>query len=64
MTHWWEYFRDGVPDEKFIAVLHQVADYLASQPDICVTTFRALAEHARPATAKPGDWQAPVVAVK
>ncbi len=52
VTHWWEYFRDGVPDEAFIRVLHQTADYLASQPDIRVTTFDALANgNARPAPA-------------
>src|SRR5262249_28348270 len=27
VTHWWEYFRDGNPDEEFIRVLHQTADY-------------------------------------
>lgn len=42
VTHWWEYFRDGVPDERFIRVLHETAEFLASQPDICVTTFDAL----------------------
>src|SRR5687767_10452760 len=24
VTHWWEYFRDGTPDEEFIGVLHEV----------------------------------------
>jgi hypothetical protein len=48
VTHWWEYFRDGKPDEAFIRVLHNVADYLASRPDITVTTFNALAEQGRP----------------
>lgn len=41
VTHWWEYFPGGQPDPAFIAVLHQVADYLASAPDICVGTFEA-----------------------
>ncbi len=50
VTHWWEYFRDGTPNEAFIRVLHQTADYLASQPDIQVTTFNALAGKA-PASA-------------
>jgi len=44
VTHWWEYFRDGKPDEEFIGILHSVADWLASRPDIRVTTFRAVAE--------------------
>jgi hypothetical protein len=39
VTHWWEYFRNGHADEKFVNVLHETADYLASQPDICVTSF-------------------------
>jgi hypothetical protein len=44
VTHWWEYFRDGRPDDAFIRVLHQTAEYLGSHPDICVTTFDALAQ--------------------
>jgi hypothetical protein len=43
VTHWWEYFRDGEPDEGFIRVLHDTAEYLAAQPDVCVTSFDALA---------------------
>lgn len=43
VTHWWEYFRDGVPDEQFIAVLHEVAAWLASRPDIHVVSFRDVA---------------------
>lgn len=39
VTHWWEYFRDGRPDEPFIDVLHATAEYLGSHPDICVTSF-------------------------
>lgn len=44
VTHWWEYFRNGTPDEAFIRELHKTADYLASRPDIQVTTFEALAK--------------------
>jgi hypothetical protein len=44
VTHWWEYFRNGEPDEEFIAVLHQTAQWLASEREICVTTFDDLAE--------------------
>lgn len=44
VTHWWEYFRDGQPDDAFIGVLHQTAEFLGSHPDICVTTFDALAQ--------------------
>jgi hypothetical protein len=46
VTHWWEYFRGGTPDTAFIGVLHRLADYLATRPDICVTTFDALADGA------------------
>ena len=43
VTHWWEYFRDGSPDEKFIGVLHEVAGWLASRPDLRVVSFRDVA---------------------
>lgn len=39
VTHWWEYFRDGRPDQQFISVLHATADFLASDPEIRVLTF-------------------------
>ena len=42
VTHWWEYFRDGKPDEHFIAHLHETADYLAKQPDLKVISFSEL----------------------
>jgi hypothetical protein len=44
VTHWWEYFRDGRPDEPFIRALHRTADYLASRPDIKVISFDELAD--------------------
>jgi len=34
VTHWWEYFRDGHPDEPFIDFLHDTAEYLAHNPEI------------------------------
>lgn len=46
VTHWWEYFRDRVPDEEFIAVLHEVAAWLASRRDIRVVSFRDVAKGA------------------
>lgn len=46
VTHWWEYFRDGVPDEPFIGVLHEVAEWLASRADIRVVSFREVANGA------------------
>ena len=42
VTHWWEYFRDRQPDERFIAVLHQTAEYLAQTRGIRVISFREL----------------------
>jgi hypothetical protein len=44
VTHWWEFFRDNQPDEAFIAVLHQLADYLASADDIEVITFEQVSK--------------------
>ena len=43
VTHWWEYFRGGKPNEAFIRALHRTAEYLANSPDIRVVTFDALA---------------------
>jgi len=43
VTHWWEYFANGQPNEAFIRVLHQTADYLASDKDIKVISFTELA---------------------
>lgn len=55
VTHWWEYFAGGKPNEPFIRVLHELADYLAARPDVTVTTFAALAERgARRANEMPG----------
>ena len=44
VTHWWEYFRNNTPDEPFIQLLHETADYLASRKDIKVISFNDLAE--------------------
>jgi hypothetical protein len=44
VTHWWEYYRTGAADEPLIAVLHQLADYLAGVPDLRVISFAELAE--------------------
>ena len=43
VTHWWEYFRDSEPDERFIHVLHETAKYLAAASDIRVIRFSDLA---------------------
>ena len=42
VTHWWEYFYQGQTNEAYIAVLHQTAAWLASQPDIRVIPFSAI----------------------
>jgi hypothetical protein len=44
VTHWWEYFRNGQPDEPFIEVLHETARYLATHPDIKVVSFAQVAK--------------------
>ena len=43
VTHWWEYYRGGSPDDEFIGVLHEVAGWLSSRPDIRVVSFDSLA---------------------
>ena len=48
VTHWWEYFRDGRPDEPFIAVLHSLAEYLRAQNNLNVITFASLAHRKLP----------------
>ncbi|MBI3875440.1 MAG: DUF2334 domain-containing protein [Verrucomicrobia bacterium] len=42
VTHWWEYFPGGAPDEAFIHVLHQVADFLASEREVRALSFAEL----------------------
>ena len=44
VTHWWEYFRNNKPDEPFIKILHDTAEYLSSRNDIQVISFADLAE--------------------
>jgi hypothetical protein len=39
VTHWWEYFPNGQPDESFIQILHAVAAWLAAQKDLKVISF-------------------------
>ncbi|HEY5078527.1 MAG TPA: hypothetical protein VII43_01725, partial [Opitutaceae bacterium] len=39
VVHWWEFFREGVPDEGLIGVLHEVAAWLSSRPDVRVVSF-------------------------
>ena len=60
VTHWWEYFRDGAPNEAFIRVLHQTAEYLASDPELVVIPFRALSGN--PTTANDPTLSLPAAA--
>lgn len=43
VTHWWEYFPNGQPDEEFIGQLHETASYLANDPEIKVISFADVA---------------------
>jgi hypothetical protein len=43
VMHWWEFFRDGVPDEELIGVLHEVAGWLSSRSDIRLVSFEDVA---------------------
>lgn len=42
VTHWWEYFREQKPDEAFISILHETADYLFRRNDVQVISFQDL----------------------
>ena len=42
VTHWWEYFVQGKPEERFIRVLHDTACWLADQDDLKVVAFSDL----------------------
>jgi|ERR1051325_719230 hypothetical protein len=42
VTHWWEYFRDNRPDQRFISRLHEVASWLAARRDVKVLAFSDL----------------------
>ena len=42
VTHWWEYFPNQKPDTELIAILHDVAECLASNRNVCVIPFSAL----------------------
>jgi hypothetical protein len=44
VTHWWEFFRDRDPDHRFIKVLHDTAEFLATDPNIQVISFAEVAE--------------------
>ena len=39
VTHWWEYFRSGEPDEPFIDFLHETLRHLAKRSDVRIVAF-------------------------
>jgi len=43
VTHWWEYFYGGQPNERFISVLHELAAWLARHQGVKVISFDDLA---------------------
>ena len=43
VTHWWEFYRGGEPDQKFIKVLHETAEWLAGESDLRVVSFEDVA---------------------
>ena len=43
VSHWWELFRGGKPDDELIGVTHEVAAWLGSRPDVRVVSFHDLA---------------------
>lgn len=48
VTHWWEFFAGGRENAAFVGVLHELADWLAAQPDVRVVSFEALADGTAP----------------
>jgi hypothetical protein len=42
VTHWWEYFRGGQPDDPLIDVLHETADCLGRRRDVKIISFGEL----------------------
>lgn len=42
VTHWWEYFDNNEANEPYIEVLHEVARWLAEDPDVEVIGFEDL----------------------
>jgi hypothetical protein len=39
VVHWWEFFRDGARDDSLVDLMHELAVWLASRPDIRVVSF-------------------------
>lgn len=43
VAHWWEFFRQNQPDEAFIQILHQLAEYLTQTDGVRVVSFSDVA---------------------
>ena len=43
VTHWWEFFRGGLPNWEFIEILHRTADYLATINNVRPVSFQQIA---------------------
>jgi hypothetical protein len=43
VTHWWEYFRAGEPDEPFVDFLHETLRHLSKRTDVKLISFGDLA---------------------
>lgn len=48
VTHWWEYFLNGQPNEEFIDLLHETASFLATHPNVKVISFADLVKSKLP----------------
>jgi hypothetical protein len=48
VNHWWEFYRDGTPDDELIGMLHEVAQWLSSATDVRVVSFADVASGAVP----------------
>ena len=48
VTHWWEYFRTGQPDEPFIDFLHETLRHLSKRADVRIVSFDEVASGAIP----------------
>lgn len=50
VTHWWEYFRTGKPDEAFIDFLHETLRHISKRRDVKVISFDEIASGEVPVT--------------
>ena len=48
VTHWWEYFPNNQPNDRFIQALHETSEYLARRKDVKVVSFEEVAQGQTP----------------